>query len=337
MRKIYTTIVFVFTLMAAKAQFSGAYAPDRWTTMLSSGSNGTVDISGAPSSIIIRGSDGGGGSDVDIDYTITVTTSGNLSFNWSYHTNDMDASPAYDLAGFLINGVFTQLSNDAGPIDQSGSYSAGLVSAGSVIGFRVRATDNTMGDATFTISGFSAPGGVLPLRLQSFTARRQFESIRLQWSSSEEENVSHYELQRSADGINYSLLANMAARNGDSQEYDYLDAIPHSNANYYRLKMVDKDGSYSYSHIVTVQSAANTSIRIHPVPAQSQLHIRAAAANVGKEVFRIYDAAGRLVHTHTATILQGEVNTIINISGLVKGWYFITAQSSGKTERFSKE
>src|SRR5215210_4229238 len=104
-------VLFVFT---SEAQFNGSYAPSNWTTTLSASSNGTMDITDAPNSITLTGSDGASSPNVDIDYTITAVSSGIWSFNWSYHTNDGDAIPAFDIAGILINGVFTQLSDDAG-------------------------------------------------------------------------------------------------------------------------------------------------------------------------------------------------------------------------------
>src|SRR5689334_1135631 len=167
--KAFYFLCFLFLCYSSKAQFSFGYAPSKWNTYLASGSSGSVNTSGAPNSIMLIGSDGANASNMDVDYTITALASGVFSFSWAYHTNDSDADPQWDIAGVLINGTFTQLTNNTpGNVDQSGNYSTS-VAAGAVIGFRLRAVDNIFGNATFTISSFSSPGGTLPVKLLSFT------------------------------------------------------------------------------------------------------------------------------------------------------------------------
>jgi hypothetical protein len=78
-----------------------------------------------------------------------------LSFNWGFLTGDI-GGPAFDPAGYSINGSFFQLSADSGGSSQSGSVSGILVNPGDVFGFYVNASDNCCGSATLTVDGFVA-------------------------------------------------------------------------------------------------------------------------------------------------------------------------------------
>jgi hypothetical protein len=141
------------------ADFIGPYNVINWTTTLTGtppGGGATINTAGAPASIQILG--GNSGCTVlpcTISFTIPVVASGLVSFNWNYVSLDADG-PIFEQFGFLLNGVFTQLSNDGGPNVQSGTKSL-AVSLGNVFGFREDCTDCQFGPANITLSNFSAP------------------------------------------------------------------------------------------------------------------------------------------------------------------------------------
>lgn len=143
----------------AAADFSGAYAVANWTTTNTPGqATGSVDISGAPSSVVVIGSDGpqlNGGT----TFTIAAAGAGNVFFDWLYMTADVD--PSTDPAGYILNGIRTQLSVDTGANTQSGNQFF-AVAAGDIFGFFVDTTDNQFGSASLAISNFRAPAGTPP-------------------------------------------------------------------------------------------------------------------------------------------------------------------------------
>lgn len=328
--------LFLCLSFTSKAQFSGSYAPANWTLTTPPPSNGSVNASGAPNSIILTGSDGTNATDVDTDYTITATATGTWSFSWSYHTNDSDGLPEYDIAGVLINGVFTQLTNNSGGIDQTGTYNGGSIPAGTVIGFRIRATDNIFGNATFTISAFSPPAGVLPITLIGFNAKQQHSSVLLQWKTSSEINASHFEVEKSVDGVHFNKMAVVPA-GATSQQYTALDANPTLGKNYYRLRMVDQDETYSFSGVLLVKLNAITSSGLYPNPASSYVALEVDAQGAGTELLHVYDAGGQLIKTVRVDLVKGRNKVQVDISGLAKGGYFIKVGASGSVQTFIKE
>jgi hypothetical protein len=134
--------------------FTGAYAPSNWT-LSNNNTNGYVGTSNDLSSITIIGGDQGGLGAGQTTYTTTALIGGLLSFNWSYGTADVDG-PSFDPFGFVLNGAFTQLTDDFGPYAQSGSFSTTLAQ-GDIFGFGINTTDNVLGRGYATISDFAAP------------------------------------------------------------------------------------------------------------------------------------------------------------------------------------
>ncbi len=106
--------------------------------------------------VITISSDNGSGTEGFTDFTMNVTAAEVVSFDWDYTTPD---GPAFDGFGYLLNGVFTELTDPAGANTQSGNSGPINLAAGDVFGFRSQSDDGIFGAATTTISGF-VPGFV---------------------------------------------------------------------------------------------------------------------------------------------------------------------------------
>lgn len=145
----------------AFAALTGDYGTGHWTTTNTAGGNGSVVAT--PDSVEMTSSDF---SLVDalpveswLSHAITVTQDTQLSFDWHYRTDDMSSS--FDVFGYTINGVFTQLSRDGlSFLDlQSGRQSL-TVSAGSTFAWSLRSLDSEGGAAVVTLDGLSAVAAV---------------------------------------------------------------------------------------------------------------------------------------------------------------------------------
>jgi hypothetical protein len=130
--------------------FQGPYDPANWT-FSTTGGNGSVDTSGAPTSITLVGSDAGTVAQILTDYTTLAVGDGLVSFSWDYFT--FDGAPVFDPFGYLLDGTFTQLTDNGGAISQSGSASFSVL-AGQTFGFRMVTVDDIYGRAQSTISSF---------------------------------------------------------------------------------------------------------------------------------------------------------------------------------------
>jgi hypothetical protein len=96
----------------------------------------------------------------------------------------------------------------------------------------------------------------LPVQLESFTAVKKGRAVLIQWRASESA-FDHYELQKSTNGISYTLNARVAGGQTNYAVYDYFP----SEVNYYRLKMIDRDNTYTYSKVVVVNMSKSNKVR----------------------------------------------------------------------------
>jgi hypothetical protein len=145
--------------------FTGPFAVGNWTTTL----NGTppggglpaeVDTGGAPLSIKVTGGNGVCDSfpspACTTDFTIAIPDGfKDIWFHWAYTTNDVDGDPFFDKWGYLINGIFHQLSDDTGLSTQSGDVSLNGLE-GANFGFRMDCFDCFGGEAFAVVSEFKA-------------------------------------------------------------------------------------------------------------------------------------------------------------------------------------
>lgn len=179
-------------------------------------------------------------------------------------------------------------------------------------------------------------GYVLPVNLLYFTASDKECTTTFNWKSSGEINNSYYGIETSADGKAFAPVAKVTSKNsanGATYVYTLKEA---GGTTYYRLKMVDKDGSFSYSKIITVIANGNCGtglkLKLSPNPAKDFVNIEGL---VKGNHLSILNAAGIALVSLEAT---GNTQRI-NISKFAKGIYTLrvkAADGSLRTVKFVK-
>lgn len=147
----------------------------------------------------------------------------------------------------------------------------------------------------------------LPVRLVSFTAKRRTGSdlsndVLLEWTTSSEENFDHFEVEVVVGNEDYRLnrfvkIGEVAGNGGglSNQQYFFTDTENNkSGVRYYRLKMIDQDGSYTYSRARPVIFGDKMEWHIYPNPSAGIFNV-VFQANVNQEInVKVYDLTGRL-------------------------------------------
>ncbi len=165
-------------------------------------------------------------------------------------------------------------------------------------------TDGVTVEATFAAGGFSGfgignPQVVLPITLLEFKGRQVAGTGNLlEWKLSNQLNVKHYEIESSINGITFGIigLQNAKPYSGGTLQYNFVDRNYDKGTNYYRLKITDNDGSFTYSKIVVITvTDEGYSITAYPNPVTNKLLIdyRGSAKSVR---IQITDAQGRMVY-----------------------------------------
>jgi endonuclease I len=170
--------------------------------------------------------------------------------------------------------------------------------------------------------------GVLPVTVTDFTAQKNNESVLLKWYATFETNFKKYEIERSTDGIGYYKIGEVAGRN--LANYSFTDNdLPNANTVFYRLKMIDIDGKFSNSKVVSVRIANNFSnAQVYPNPTKDKLVVKLQQALTENSQMLIADLSGRIVMQQQVTGGQRNIDLILN--HLPPGRYFIKLSNSNE-------
>lgn len=174
----------------------------------------------------------------------------------------------------------------------------------------------------------------LPVHILSFSGNNAGYSNNLKWVVDQESNLSKYEIQRSTDGFNYSVVSQVTARNSAVQtSYTISDPVGQNPAPvyYYRLRSVDNDGSYMYSEVVAIKSNDGQKFEVLGNPFSQSLSIRYTTSRTGKLSVSITDLQGRVMRREELIAGAGTgTYTINNLSGLSSGIYVVSFNLDGK-------
>lgn len=159
----------------------------------------------------------------------------------------------------------------------------------------------------------------LPVRLVSFRVDEQEQrTAGLEWTIEDASNFSHFEIEKSRDGLAFVRLGNVPFAEG-RHRYSFVDGNPNGGMNYYRLKMVDIDGSFAHSDIRSLVLKETAVSYGYPNPASESLTVFSALAQKA----RIFDTMGREVEN--VSLKAGKNN--INVSSWQNGLYLIRTES----------
>jgi hypothetical protein len=164
---------------------------------------------------------------------------------------------------------------------------------------------------------------ILPLQLLDFYANKDGNEVSLSWKTASEINTSHFELERGEDGRIFDKIASIAANNNTSTNaYNFTDRQPLPN-NFYRLKIVDKDGNFKYSGVLKINFTGVQKLEAFPNPTNSELTISGLKSN---EQVKLLSSDGKLLIQKRAS---GQSMTI-DMSRFSTGLY-ILQYSDGST------
>lgn len=162
-----------------------------------------------------------------------------------------------------------------------------------------------------TLTGTEVQNIALPVTFQFFKAKKTGKSVLLSWKTQLEENVSHFELQRSNDGTRFSKLTNISAGN---YMYQAIDVSGITGTTWYRLKIIDIDGENSFSNVIHVNNEEESSaIRLFPNPVSNSIQLVGASGQV-----TILNNSGMILKQK-----QLSTTNTLNVSDLKPGLYYL--------------
>ncbi|MBN4066097.1 T9SS type A sorting domain-containing protein, partial [Candidatus Amoebophilus asiaticus] len=256
---------------------------------------------------------GAGNTGIERFYDITPTnnTGLNMSLRFSYLDNELNGQTETSFALYR--------STDGGStwIDRGGTHAAAsnYVELSSISAF-----------SRWTVSNSSS--NPLPIDLLSFTAESISYGIEIKWETATEINNDYFTIERSADGINFEEIRQVAGAGNSSSQIDYsiIDEAPLQGVSYYRLKQTDFDGRYEYFPAVSVKWGDVKEFSILSTgsnPVINELKIQYEIPESGVIKFTIIDLNGKLLYEENIFGSKGVNNYIYETSALSRGIYVL--------------
>ncbi len=209
---------------------------------------------------------------------------------------------------------------DKGGVGASGSVAANSRNTGSNQTNTSGAKEANSSAGTVEIVCLQA----LPVELVSFKALQKAENVQLTWQTASEMNNLGFEIERSMDAVNWRQIAFLSGQGTTDEEhtYSFTDWRPLTGVNYYRLKQVDFDGSFTYSRIINVDMRRHGSnFTIFPNPAKSSVTLIFDSKQTGDATLSLYDFTGRLVKLDAFSVEGSGFRTEIGLESLTAGVY----------------
>ena len=183
----------------------------------------------------------------------------------------------------------------------------------------------------------------LPTLVVSFTARNAGKNrAQLNWKITENSTPLMFEVLRSSDGVNFNKIGEVP---GTVLQFDYefTDEAMVTGNNYYRLKMLDRDGSANYTSIVVVSNGGADGVvigNLMPTVVTSGARLAVTSGKKATLQLLITDISGRIIQKQSVSLTVGSQDVTIDASRLSPGMYQITGYVAGEkstTVRFIKQ
>ena len=175
-----------------------------------------------------------------------------------------------------------------------------------------------------------------PVELKNIQVSKKNAAAQLSWQTATENNNSHFDIERSNDGVKFSKLDAIKGHGTTNivQDYTFMDDAPLKNINYYRLRQVDFDGKETISKTVSInfEGKGQAKSKVYPTLVKDAVNIE-LSENTKAEI-SVRDLTGRVVLTQNTPegINEGVTLSTLNLISLNSGMYLLSIRSNEGVE-----
>ncbi|WP_353717839.1 T9SS type A sorting domain-containing protein [Dyadobacter sp. 676] len=174
----------------------------------------------------------------------------------------------------------------------------------------------------------------LPIYISDFDGKAVEKGVELTWNVVAEQDGKEFEILRYDERMqNEEILGKVGLTDQRTGKYSFLDENPLSGTNYYQLKQIDIDGTYTKSKIVAVNADVLVGSLVAPNPAQDYVNVRFSSRKASTSDVTIYNLAGQPVSKSTIRISEGKNDHRINVKKLGGGHYFIRINNGSEATK----
>ncbi len=194
-------------------------------------------------------------------------------------------------------------------------------------------------DAANYLIGYVFPSlttaSVLPVMITSFKVQADNNKALITWTTATEQNNSHYDVERSNDGKNYTVIATVrGSGNTSSHTYQVTDDKPSNGVNYYRIKQYDVDGKYQTSDVRPLQFALqNIKVNVYPNPSRGDINFTIQNYGGASLQATLTNLSGKMVHQEVINMNTSGSYKLHLINTLPAGIYILKLDGSTVSEK----
>ncbi|MEO8583172.1 MAG: hypothetical protein ABI415_05210 [Flavitalea sp.] len=238
--------------------------------------------------------------------------SANVAMNWD---NSKITFPQYPLASiraaYYTGGFWT---------DQGAGATGNVTTTGNI-------TSNTL--STFGPLTFGSISAVLPLTFLGTYAYREPTGVLVEWKTTNEKNVDHFEVERSTDGRTFVKVGTVASSSTPGiGDYTFSDLTSSTGKIYYRIRSIDIDGKFMFSKVVTITDGNEGEEIMVANPAKNHIKLTVSQFAKGKYNYQLRTDGGQTAQTGILNIISSGSYTI-DLNNIRPGIYILTLNKDG--------
>ena len=314
-----------FVDMSTRSTDDGALANNKdnlpWETTVTNMYSPALSQDGATESVIDRW------------WQIDVSTAYDADITFTYRgvENTLDAPYNLgDIGAQRWDGANWQPDNANWGATPSVTAGTGTVTVPGVVAF-----------SPWVLSSVSAP---LPAKIINFEGQKREKYNLVEWVVASEENVSHYVVQSSLDGINFQDIGTVTSKGNTSQDtyYDFSDYNYYNPRTFYRLLTKDYDELFEYSKVIVldrIEDNNGLTVDLFPNPSYGIVELKTNTIGDGETKVRVLSNVGQLIYNEIYYSVKGTNSHKFDLSNLSNGVYYLEVESFSerKTIKFIKQ
>ncbi len=205
-----------------------------------------------------------------------------------------------------------------------------------------QSSSSTTRQFSFYFKPFNPLNIVLPVEMIDLQASVKNSTNTVSWKTTSEKNTNHFEIYRSNDGINYEVVGLVEAIGNSTavQSYEYADLSAEAGvASFYKIKVVDNDGSASWTHALYIAAKGNSVAginSIYPNPCNDILNVNLNTVSEGDITVEVVDAFGKVLNSTSGDEINGMSSVSFDLSNLSTGVYFVKVTNNNGQSEMSK-
>jgi hypothetical protein len=259
--------------------------------------------------------------------SLIVEAGGKVFMENSTNIEIYNGIPGPPVAELVLNGALCYINAGGGPTPLVLVENGGSVTGSGSVSGAIR------GAGAFNPAAFSFP---LPVKLTSFTATTSNGVVNVKWETTHENNNKEFELQRSANGKDWSTLVTIAGKGTTElkSNYAHTDKAPLRGVSLYRLKQIDYDGKNEVSQVVAVKIGENGRFAFDVTPNLVVNNFKVVASeDLRSSEISIFNTVGNRMNV---VVNRNGNEANVDVSNLPSGQYIIRIQNGTEalTKRF---